>query len=120
MIWVLITIFVVGLFVALSKRPNDKNPIQEHTATPPKRKLPKVRSYSKYQKKVNQRKGKIAMFRANNVLLTIDEANSFLTHDGTPDEMRLLDLILDAKLSGDEHIIIDRPLYDRLKNKISL
>lgn len=120
MIWALIVVFCIGLIAALSKQRKCNIPTREYSDKSTIRKTPQVQPYSKYQKKVNRRKGKAAMFRANNLFLSIDEANSLLSHDGTSDEMMLLDLILDAKLNGQKNIIIDRLLYDRLKNKISL
>lgn len=102
--------------MALSKRTNTDTHTCNYVT---KSKKSKVRSYHKYQKKVNQRKGKDAMLRANSVFLSIAEANSLFVHDGSSDEMCLLDLILEAKLSGQEHIKIDRLLYERMKTKIT-
>lgn len=117
MILTLIVIFALGLIVALFKSPKDNAISNNDTASPPKRKKQKVQPYHKYQKKVNQRKAKAAMFQANNAVLDLDEANSLLAHNGSDDEMHLLDLILDAKLDGRKHIVVERSLYERLKRQ---
>ena len=53
---------------------------------------------------------------ANYTYLSIDDANELFVHNSSADEMKLLDIILDAKLDGRESIKIDRALYERLKS----
>ncbi len=60
------------------------------------------------------------MLKANYVLLSIDEANDLFTYNHSADEMKLLDVILDATLNGQDYVQIDRPLYERMKSEKDL
>lgn len=60
------------------------------------------------------------MLKANYVFLSIDEANDLFTYNHSADEMKLLDVILDATLDGKDYVQIDRPLYERMKSEKDL
>lgn len=118
MIAVLVIIFFVGLLWAYGKRQTANNGIYQPTGQPTKRKRkrkPKVQSWEKQQKKVWKAKARSAMLKANYAFLSIDEANDLFTYNHSTDEMKLFDVILDAKLNGQAYVKIDRPLYERMK-----
>lgn len=123
MIAVLVIIFFVGLLWAFGKRQTANNGIYQPTAQPTKRKRkrkPKVQSWEKQQKQIWKAKARSAMLKANYAFLSIDEANDLFTYNHSTDEMKLLDVILDAKLNGQAYVKIDRPLYERMKSEKDL
>jgi hypothetical protein len=123
MIAVLVIIFFVGLLWAYGKRQTANNGIYQPTGQPTKRKRkrkPKVQSWEKQQKKVWKAKARSAMFKASYVLLSKEEANDLFTYNHSADEMKLLDVILDATLDGKDYVQIDRPLYERMKSEKDL
>lgn len=123
MIAVLVIIFFVGLLWAYGKRHTANNGIYQPTGQPTKRKRkrkPKVQSWEKQQKKVWKAKTRSAMFKASYVLLSKEEANDLFTYNHSTDEMKLFDVILDAKLNGQAYVKIDRPLYERMKSEKDL
>lgn len=91
--------------------PSDYTPVEKIKTT-----TPKVQSYEKWEKKVQKKKAKTAMEIADYIYLSIEDANELFIHNSSADEMKLLDIILDAKLDGRESIKIDRTLYERLKS----
>lgn len=110
--------FVIALLIHANK-PKEKNGEHYVPKNPPpvvKPKKQRVQSYEKWEKKVQKKKAKIAMDMANYTYLSIDDANELFVHNSSADEMKLLDIILDAKLDGRESIKIDRALYERLKS----
>ena len=123
MIAVLVIIFFVGLLWAYGKRQTANNGIYQPTGRSPKRKRkrkPKVQSWEKQQKQIWKAKARSAMLKANYAFLSIDEANDLFTYNHSTDEMKLLDVILDAKLNGQAYVKIDRPLYERMKSEKDL
>ena len=110
--------FVIALLIHANK-PKDKDE-QNHALKnfPPvvKAKKQRVQSYEKWEKKVQKKKAKTAMDRADYIYLSIEDANELFIHNSSADEMKLLDIILDAKLDGRENIKIDRALYERLRS----
>ena len=123
MIAVLVIIFFVGLLWAYGKRQTASNGIYQPTGRPTKRKRkrkPKVQSWEKQQKQIWKAKARSAMLKANYAFLSIDEANDLFTYNHSTDEMKLLDVILDAKLNGQAYVKIDRPLYERMKSEKDL
>lgn len=120
MIAVLVIIFFVGLLWAYGKRQTANNGIYQPTGQTTKRKRkrkPKVQSWEKQQKQIWKAKARSAMLKANYAFLSIDEANDLFTYNHSTDEMKLLDVILDAKLNGQAYVKIDRPLYERMKSE---
>lgn len=123
MIAVLVIIFFVGLLWAYGKRQTANNGIYQPTGQTTKRKRkrkPKVQSWEKQQKQIWKAKARSAMLKANDAFLSIDEANDLFTYNHSTDEMKLLDVILDAKLNGQAYVKIDRPLYERMKSEKDL
>lgn len=123
MIAVLVIIFFVGLLWAYGKRQTANNGIYQPTGQTTKRKRkrkPKVQSWEKQQKQIWKDKARSAMLKANYAFLSIDEANDLFTYNHSTDEMKLLDVILDAKLNGQAYVKIDRPLYERMKSEKDL
>lgn len=121
MIAVLVIIFFVGLLWAYGKRQTANNGIYQPTGQTRKRKRkPKVQSWEKQQKQIWKAKARSAMLKANYAFLSIDEANDLFTYNHSTDEMKLLDVILDAKLNGQAYVKIDRPLYERMKSEKDL
>ncbi len=123
MIAVLVIIFFVGLLWAYGKRQTANNGIYQPTGQTTKRKRkrkPKVQSWEKQQKQIWKAKARSAMLKANYAFLSIDEANDLFTYNHSTDEMKLLDVILDAKLNGQAYVKIDRPLYERMKSEKDL
>lgn len=123
MIAVLVIIFFVGLLWAYGKRQTANNVIYQPTGQTTKRKRkrkPKVQSWEKQQKQIWKAKARSAMLKANYAFLSIDEANDLFTYNHSTDEMKLLDVILDAKLNGQAYVKIDRPLYERMKSEKDL
>lgn len=123
MIAVLVIIFFVGLLWAYGKRQTANNGIYQPTGQTTKRKRkrkPKVQSWEKQQKQIWKAKARSAMLKANCAFLSIDEANDLFTYNHSTDEMKLLDVILDAKLNGQAYVKIDRPLYERMKSEKDL
>lgn len=123
MIAVLVIIFFVGLLWAYGKRQTANNGIYQPTGQTTKRKRkrkPKVQSWEKQQKQIWKAKARSAMLKANYAFLSIDEANNLFTYNHSTDEMKLLDVILDAKLNGQAYVKIDRPLYERMKSEKDL
>ena len=123
MIAVLVIIFFVGLLWAYGKRQTANNGIYQPTGQTTKRKRkrkPKVQSWEKQQKQIWKAKARSAMLKANYAFLSIDEANGLFTYNHSTDEMKLLDVILDAKLNGQAYVKIDRPLYERMKSEKDL
>lgn len=123
MIAVLVIIFFVGLLWAYGKRQTANNGIYQPTGQTTKRKWkrkPKVQSWEKQQKQIWKAKARSAMLKANYAFLSIDEANDLFTYNHSTDEMKLLDVILDAKLNGQAYVKIDRPLYERMKSEKDL
>lgn len=123
MIAVLVIIFFVGLLWAYGKRQTANNGIYQPTGQTTKRKRkrkPKVQSWEKQQKQIRKAKARSAMLKANYAFLSIDEANDLFTYNHSTDEMKLLDVILDAKLNGQAYVKIDRPLYERMKSEKDL
>lgn len=123
MIAVLVIIFFVGLLWAYGKRQTANNGIYQPTGQTTKRKRkrkPKVQSWKKQQKQIWKAKARSAMLKANYAFLSIDEANDLFTYNHSTDEMKLLDVILDAKLNGQAYVKIDRPLYERMKSEKDL
>lgn len=123
MIAVLVIIFFVGLLWAYGKRQTASNGIYQPTGQTTKRKRkrkPKVQSWEKQQKQIWKAKARSAMLKANYAFLSIDEANDLFTYNHSTDEMKLLDVILDAKLNGQAYVKIDRPLYERMKSEKDL
>lgn len=123
MIAVLVIIFFVGLLWAYGKRQTANNGIYQPTGQTAKRKRkrkPKVQSWEKQQKQIWKAKARSAMLKANYAFLSIDEANDLFTYNHSTDEMKLLDVILDAKLNGQAYVKIDRPLYERMKSEKDL
>lgn len=123
MIAVLVIIFFVGLLWAYGKRQTANNGIYQPTGQTTKRKRkrkPKVQSWEKQQKQIWKAKARSAMLKANHAFLSIDEANDLFTYNHSTDEMKLLDVILDAKLNGQAYVKIDRPLYERMKSEKDL
>lgn len=123
MIAVLVIIFFVGLLWAYGKRQTANNGIYQPTGQTTKRKRkrkPKVQSWEKQQKQIWKAKARSAMLKANYAFLSIDEANYLFTYNHSTDEMKLLDVILDAKLNGQAYVKIDRPLYERMKSEKDL
>jgi hypothetical protein len=123
MIAVLVIIFFVGLLWAYGKRQTANNGIYQPTGQTTKRKRkrkPKVQSWEKQQKQILKAKARSAMLKANYAFLSIDEANDLFTYNHSTDEMKLLDVILDAKLNGQAYVKIDRPLYERMKSEKDL
>lgn len=123
MIAVLVIIFFVGLLWAYGKRQTANNGIYQPTGPTTKRKRkrkPKVQSWEKQQKQIWKAKARSAMLKANYAFLSIDEANNLFTYNHSTDEMKLLDVILDAKLNGQAYVKIDRPLYERMKSEKDL
>ena len=119
MIAVLVIIFFVGLLWAYGKRQTANNGIYQPTGQTTKRKRkrkPKVQSWEKQQKQIWKAKARSAMLKANYAFLSIDDANDLFTYNHSTDEMKLLDVILDAKLNGQAYVKIDRPLYERMKS----
>ena len=122
MIAVLVIIFFVGLLWAYGKRQTATmvyQPTGQTTKRKRKRK-PKVQSWEKQQKQIWKAKARSAMLKANYAFLSIDEANDLFTYNHSTDEMKLLDVILDAKLNGQAYVKIDRPLYERMKSEKDL
>ena len=110
--------FVIALLIHANK-PKDKNEQNHAPKNPPpvvKPKRQRVQSYEKWEKKVQKKKAEIAINRANYIYLSIEDANELFIHNSSADEMKLLDIILDAKLDGRESIKIDRALYERLRS----
>lgn len=110
--------FVIALLIHANK-PKDKDEQNHAPKNPPPAVKPqkqRVQSYEKWEKKVRKKKAKTTMDMANYTYLSIDEANELFVHNSSTDEMKLLDIILDAKLDGSESIKIDRALYERLKS----
>ncbi len=123
MIAVLVIIFFVGLLWAYGKRQTANNGIYQPTGQTTKRKRkrkPKVQSWEKQQKQILKAKARSAMLKANYAFLSIDEANDLFTYNHSTDEMKLFDVILDAKLNGQAYVKIDRPLYERMKSEKDL
>lgn len=123
MIAVLVIIFFVGLLWAYGKRQTANNGIYQPTGQTTKRKRkrkPKVQSWEKQQKQIWKAQARSAMLKANYAFLSIDEANDLFTYNHSTDEMKLLDVILDAKLNGQAYVKIDRPLYERMKSEKDL
>ena len=123
MIAVLVIIFFVGLLWAYGKRQTANNGIYQPTGRPTKRKRkrkPKVQSWEKQQKQIWKAKARSAMLKANYVFLSIDEANDLFTYNHSADEMKLLDVVLDATLDGKDYVQIDRSLYERMKSEKTL
>lgn len=123
MIAVLVIIFFVGLLWAYGKRQTANNGIYQPTGQTTKRKRkrkPKVQSWEKQQKQIWKAKARSAMLKANYAFLSIDEASDLFTYNHSTDEMKLLDVILDAKLNGQAYVKIDRPLYERMKSEKDL
>lgn len=123
MIAVLVIIFFIGLLWAYGKRQTANDVMYHPTGKPTKKKRkrkPKVQSWEKQQKKVWKAKARSAMLKANYVLLSIDDANDLFTYNHSADEMKMLDVILDAKLNGQAYVKIDRPLYERMKSEKDL
>lgn len=123
MIAVLVIIFFVGLLWAYGKRQTANNGIYQPTGQTTKRKRkrkPKVQSWEKQQKQIWKAKARSVMLKANYAFLSIDEANDLFTYNHSTDEMKLLDVILDAKLNGQAYVKIDRPLYERMKSEKDL
>lgn len=123
MIAVLVIIFFVGLLWAYGKRQTANNGIYQPTGQTTKRKRkrkPKVQSWEKQQKQIWKAKARSAMLKTNYAFLSIDEANDLFTYNHSTDEMKLLDVILDAKLNGQAYVKIDRPLYERMKSEKDL
>lgn len=117
MIAVLVIIFFVGLLWAYGKRQTANNGIYQPTGQTTKRKRkrkPKVQSWEKQQKQIWKAKARSAMLKANYAFLSIDEANDLFTYNHSTDEMKLLDVILDAKLNGQAYVKIDRPSKSKL------
>ncbi len=123
MIVILAIIFFVGLLWAYNKRQTANygayTPTGKQTKRKRKRK-PKVQSWEKQQKQIWKAKARTAMWKANNVTLSREEANDLFTHNHSTDEMKLLDVILDATLNGKDYIVIDRSLYERMKSEKDL
>lgn len=123
MIAVLVIIFFVGLLWAYGKRQTANNGIYQPTGQTTKRKRkrkPKVQSWEKQQKQIWKAQARSAMLKANYAFLSIDEANDLFTYNHSTDEMKLLNVILDAKLNGQAYVKIDRPLYERMKSEKDL
>lgn len=123
MIAVLVIIFFVGLLWAYGKRQTANNGIYQPTGQTTKRKRkrkPKVQSWEKQQKQILKAKARSAMLKANYAFLSIDEANDLFTYNHSTDEMKLFDVILDAKLNEQAYVKIDRPLYERMKSEKDL
>lgn len=115
LIIVFILCFIIAVIIAATKRKADEIIIEPQIKPTQKRKNRKVQSYRKYEKKVQQKKGKLAMDRLDNITLSIEEANELFIYNNTTDESTLLDAIIEAKLNGSNFITLDRHLYDRLK-----
>lgn len=115
LIIVFILCFIIAVIIAVTKRKADEIIIEPQIKPTQKRKNRKVQSYIKYEKKVQQKKGKLAMDRLDNITLSIEEANELFIYNNTTDESTLLDAIIEAKLNGSNFIKLDRYLYDRLK-----
>lgn len=123
MIAALVIVFFVGLLWAYGKRQTADNGICQPTGQSTKRKRkrkPKAQSWEKQQKKVWKAKARSAMLKANFVFLSIDEVNDLFTYNHSADEMKLLDVILDATLDGKDYVQIDRSLYERMKSEKDL
>ncbi len=123
MIAILAIIFFIGLLWAYSKRQTANYGAYAPTGKQAKRKRkrkPKVQSWKKQQKQIWKAKARTAMWKANNVTLSREEANDLFTHNHSADEMKLLDVILDATLNGNDYIVIDRSLYERMKSEKDL
>lgn len=117
MIAVLVIIFFVGLLWAYSKRQtaNYGCPPADKPTKRKRERKPKVQSWEKQQKKIWKAKARSAMLKANYVILSKEEANDLFIYNHSADETKLLDVILDATLDGQDYVQIDRPLYERMK-----
>ncbi len=108
--------FVIALLIHANKQ-KDKvvqyNPPQE-PAKPQKQRMKKVKPYRKWEKKMQHKAGKRAMEKAEFVHLTIEEASDLFLNNSSADEMRLLDIMLEAKLDGVDTVKVDRHLYNKL------
>lgn len=119
----LLIVFLIALVVALAiavyKPKEDNEPIIIPDSNKPgKRRKQRVKSYKKWEKKMEQKKRKNAMLEAEYIFLSISEANSLMIYDNSRAEMKLLDLILDAKLNGTDIIKLDRTTYQILKSRV--
>ncbi len=121
---ILLIVFLIALAVALAVavyRPKEDNAppiVIPDSNKPGKRRQQRVKPYRKWEKKMNQKKGKNAMLKAEYVFLSVSEANSLMIYDNSREEMKLLDLILDAKLNGTDIIKLDRTTYEILKSRV--
>lgn len=121
---ILLIVFLIALAVTLAVavyRPKEDNTppiVIPDPNKPGKRRQQRVKPYRKWEKKMNHKKGKNAMLKAECVFLSISEANSLMLYDNSREEMKLLDLILDAKLSGTDIIKLDRTTYEILKSRV--
>ena len=112
--------FIVALLIAVF-RPKEDNAtpiVIPNSNKPGKRRQQRVKPYRKWEKKMNQKKGKNAILQAEYVFLSISEANSLMIYDHSREEMKLLDLILDAMLDGKDIIKLDRTTYEILKSRV--
>lgn len=116
MIAVLFALFIIGLIFAFGKQSNTDKETAKREPNKKKRN-PKVQSWHKYQKKAWKAKAHSATFKAQFVVLSIDEANELFVYNHSEDEMMLIDVILDAKLNGTNFVKIDRSLYERMKSE---
>lgn len=112
--------FIVALVVAVFRPKEDNAPpiVIPDSNKPGKRRKQRVKPYRKWEKKMNRKKGENAMLKAEYVFLSISEANSLMIYDHSREEMKLLDLILDAKLDGTDVIKLDRTTYEILKSRV--
>lgn len=116
----LLIVFAIALVIVLlinankSKDKDDPNKEPTEPIKPHKQRTQKVKPYRKLEKKMQQKAGKQAMEEAEYIHLTIEEANNLFLHNSSADEMKLLDIILDAKLDGVDTVKVDRCLYDRM------
>lgn len=123
MIVLLVIVFVIGFVWAYCKHHSADNGIRQPTRPPTKRNWKRnlnVQAWKKQQKNVWKNKARSAMLKANYKLLSIDEANELFTYNHSADEKKLLDVILDATLNGQDYVQIDHPLYERMKSEKDL
>ncbi len=110
------TILVITILVS-TNNPGDKK-VQYNEPTKPvkpqKQRIKKVKSVRKWQKKMQHKAGKKAMEKVDFVYLTIEESNAIFQYNSSSDEIKLLDIMLEAKLEGIDIIKVDRNLYNRL------
>lgn len=117
-LFTVIAVFALFAIIKAIEKHSDGDNTQSIPNAPSKsnkvRKIPKVQSYEKWEKKVKKKKGKNAITNSLYIFLSIEEAEKLMTHDQSKDDMRVLDLILDAKLDGLNHIKLEREVYERL------